>query len=596
MKKKQQNNFDNFLNDEKEWNQTPEVKIEDEDNSSNNDGYNTSFNKTSNNNIESENEIEAQNEIENNEFTAYDLNLDNDFDGILKVLQGTLSDNDGETDFVLKITKPFSVVKDKTNPNAYDMFSFKTLEEKNLAIAQSYKTLLKVFQLAWSKNLNENIKQDIEDCFKVFLYSDSDVIESNDNRHQHFLNENGLIIHKRYFAKKNLNYNDRSIPINTLMLDSDVIEQEIKELQNSFGNSSLGQERKQEHLKEIQKRISECENIDDYNCFEIFKLVFPNKQERKQKMLELFKVINYLAFFQLRKWETLNDEKNKDKTAQSLMEKEQISNNAVNHIKVVVDNVLNSSYEAKLQGQAMSLIGERIYSTDIINYYGWKTFLLDWFAKICFGKMYHLYINENTQQAKKQVSLHNVLNDTSLLKDGMKKQLLQRTLLMHNPQFIDIGLDNYVNSLIFLINEHSYNDNTYWDYYYFYLNNYKDTELNINGIKIHFNQFQYLTWLIATGFKATLTKYWNALFVMKYCNTYSIASMNQILTTWNGIKAKGTRKSGYSELDTTWFEERYKPFLLQLYNQVSFNTISKFSLSLNEFKEKYNNKTLSDEE
>lgn len=568
----QQNNQQNLYNEEVS--------------SDNNDGW-----SNDENNIEAQEPVLSNEEIDaqttqqepatntNASFVSFD-NDDNDYDESLAHLdkKDILVGQNAKGKQVLKIALPFTNIL-KTTTKTHTEFILRTPSEVNLHIADLYKNSFNIWKLAFDKNRDSEITADIEDLFKVLLYSNSDMSESSNNNHTTFL-DTRLRNDGRVFAKSKLETANEPITIKMNIPYGNDLDDEIKAYKDSFSGNQA-RERLEMLEDTIKERIALSMDLADYACFNNFYLIFNNRDECKDKMLELFKVINYLFYKQLRTQEIIGDIKRRENNETTL----QSSSDALAHLKELKSKVLVGSKASVMNGLGLEQVNSSItYSTDIVDFFSWKTKMLDWFCKIVFGTNIDLYYTKHSTNNKtNRTTLQNMINEPNEYRLSLLEQLDQNSKLVKNKAFIEYGKEQYVQDLLELLASYNYANNPYWDNYIYTLNNYKESNLVINGIKIQFSEFQYLVWLICISLRAVLHEYWNGFIVLKYCNTYVLSDINKLLNKFNGIRNVGNYITGYNKADEDWFKDKYLAFIDAIYSQNAIIFSKRFQKSIDKY-------------
>lgn len=507
----------------------------------------------------------------------YEMNFDEALASDLKIYTGIHTSGHQ----VLKIPLPYSA-KAQNAQKQYDEYTLRTPSESNLFIADLYKSTFSIWKMAFDKNLPDEIRNDIEDLYKVLIYSDSDMSDSTANTHTTFLDTRLRDDARVFNGFKIETTNNQKQAIRMNVPYGDDLDSEISAYKASFTGPSANA-----RLKLLQETLTErenlCKDLADYPCFNNFYLLFNNRDDCKAKMLQLFKVINYLFYRQLRTKEIIGDLRRKENGEATL----QTSADALSHLRELRNKILIGDKTTKAIGSGLDNLNVSItYSTDIIDFYGWKTKLLDWFVKVCFGNNIDLYYTIYSKNNKTNMTtLQNLINEPNNLRKNILKQLEENSHLIKHPMFLNFGKEKYVDILLTMLAEYNYSDNIYWHYYFYYLNNYKNSTLHINNKPVQFSTFQYLVWMICVTLRAVLHQYWNTLLVLKYCNTNTLASINKLLTKFNSIKRLGDYLNGYDDVKDhpDWFKTKYLPFIDMVYAQNSLIFPKRFKKSINEF-------------
>lgn len=518
--------------------------------------------------------------------TSFDAFYEDDYDESLAHLakNDILVGQNSKGKQVLKIALPFTNSLQNTKQKTHTEFILRTPSEVNLFVGDLYKQTFKIWKLAFDTNRPSEITADIEDLFKVLIYSNSDMSNSASNTHSTFL-DTRFRTDGRVFAKTKLERQDEQAQTIKMNIPyGNDLEDEIKTYKDSFTGPSA--RARLEMLEEtLKERITLASDLADYACFNNFYLLFNNRQECKEKMLELFKVLNYLFYKQLRTQETIGDLARKSNNETTL----QTTDDALSHLKELRSKVLVGNKASVMNGLGLEQVNSSItYSTDIVDFFSWKTKMLDWFCKIVFGNNIDLFYTKHSNNNKtNRTTMQNLINEPNELRLSLLQQLDQNSKLIKNEAFLQYGKENYVNVLLTFIAEYSYSNNPYWDNYFYALNNYKESYLTINGTKIQFNEFQYFVWMLCLTFRAVLQQYWNSFIVLKYCNTYVLSDINKLLNKLNGIRNLGNSVTGYAKASSDWFENKWLPFIDAIYSQNAIIFSQRFNDAISNYILKY---------
>lgn len=473
----------------------------------------------------------------------------------------------------LKIKKPYDAFVNAKNPNEnYDYYRLRTISESNIYIAHIYQNIFKFFHFAWKlMHQNEKIKQDVEDLFNVFIYSDADISNRMNNQHITYLDFES----KRIFSQTKVN---QVLDINLNLADNEQLTLDIDSTKKSIIDT-FNKEIIDGYNHEIKTRINSCKTITDLAQWDFFKLIFNTSSECENKMLELFKALNYVYYKELRMLETMADN--------DLIHDFHTTLDAKTHY-ASLKNTLRNDYYTKKHGLNLSN-NDVSYSSDIANFYVWRIKLLDYFTKICFGKTFSLYdvVNDEEKEvADKTIdtSFNAMINNPQLFLKNLIHNLNHNDRLLRSDEFNEFGLNKYAISLVELANNYSFNQNLYLHWYYFYLLHYKEHTLYINLKPIPMSDFNYLIWLIATQIASVTQHYWNNFLVLKYSNAYTYNSILKLLKAYNGFAGFGTKKDYKSfKQARNFMSENFIPWTKALYDELSVYGNKRFSNNIHEF-------------
>lgn len=494
--------------------------------------------------------------------TPIDNFWDNDYANSLSKLVLQIS-QDENNNYCLKIPKPFDSYNSPDEAKA-NFYKIRSLKETNLHIAQLYKeNLLPIFKLALNENTNEQIWQDIELVWKVLIYSDANPVDNSSNYHQTLLNWNSL----NTFAFTELNIDNTLTVIPLKIDDEEVIDSHIDNLKNAFTGSNATNNKKA-FEKEVNNRIQSCLNFQEYACWNWFHLIFNDFKVSDEVCLRLFKVLNYLLYKQCRIQEVYADAKIPGYNV--------TSSDALSHLHELETKILPNTIKSKMLGLNTSE-NDYTYSTDICNFYVWKTKVLEFFSQQCFNAPFY-----QNKDLKHDLSINSLINEPLKLNEIIDSLLQTNKSLNNNPTFLE-NKAVHTKTIMELLNENNLYNNIYLHWYYYYLTNYNEHSLMVNNLKVNFNDFEYLVWLSACFCCAIEQMYKTICLVLKYASTTTLNSLKALITKYNGISIIGTKHDGYRLVDSNYINEVVYPFIESIYNQLAVYGMTRFNASLQKY-------------
>lgn len=455
---------------------------------------------------------------------------------------------------VLKNNKRYLLIKDPgIDEKDGQLFYVPAVNETVLIAATDvYPTVAAVFQLL-RDDLDTTLADEIEQCFKAWVYSSADYSKNVNNKRLFFWNNRAEGIFN--------NFQVGDEPVKTCLVEITEMERALKNKYSQFSGIA-GQERKANYEQEINRRLKdEVISYVDLNCFSFFKFIF---KDDESYILKLIKVLNYIYFKQLRKQESEADLGLRTGITTALA-KENL-------------DALNARMPTRLESMTATAAERLEYSSNICDFYVWKLHLFNFISQLFLQRK--LYSDKDNKYRGVD-NLQHLVNDNQLLFNDLKAQLSKNVRYLKD-EFTHI--DEYAWELLALIKNYSLNNNIYYDWYAYYLISYRDSTIYVNNEKVVLSGFAYLAFLTSLLILATKKMYWNAFAVLKYCAVFDFKTLEEILEKINGVRDYKTSEElvKISNL-SSYLSEKFIPFFETVYNYLNVNTLNRFYAAIDEF-------------